>query len=341
MGLVSGITNHIKEILILNNKKEIWERLHKQKDIWDCLSVYNYTYYFNHNKESIALRNFKSKKLPSYAYDLTIIGRLLTKLCTCSNIMSRRPGSEDVTLYCMLNKPHGSFLTKKLDSKFMQTANPPIKWRRDIIRTRLDSLVYDYAIEKNEDFAFLDIGSGGSFDGLEIDRLMTGLRDSLDSSESVSNYKTVNIDIDDIWLAIGDLLYDKLFGNKSKAISINDSIFSYLEKQRYKNDLSNFDNLIVSCNGFAEFLEDDLLVKLYMDIYDMTRHFDGQIDLILPYAVRSSKQERLGKVIGFNYLAREKNYMLRLCSLIFPGFEVNYEEKHSQIVLLLRRNARK
>lgn len=332
-----------------NNKTEIWKELHNQKSIWECISVDNYVYYFEFEGKKIPLRNFKSKYLPDHDSNLTFLGRFLTKFSTCSNLMSRKPGSQDVTLYCMMKKPHGSFIRNKIDEKFLETAAPPISWRREAIIKKLDDLVYEYAVEKNDKFAFLDIGSGGGFDGLEIDRLMIGLsEDNLINTEDGDipfgqddpKYKIVNIEIDDVWISTGEALCKKLYGKKSKSFSLNYSIFKYLECERYKKDLAGFENLIISCNGFAEFLEDDLLVKLYMEIYDLTRSFKGQIDLILPYAIRSKKQEKLGNLIGFNYLAREKNYMLRLCSLIFPGFEVSYEEQHSQIVLMLRRKAK-
>ncbi|CAH2214546.1 hypothetical protein [Tepidibacter aestuarii] len=307
-----------------------WELVNNQKKVWDNIVAEDNKFYYKFEEEKIFLSSFEDKCLPKPKYELTYLGRLLTKLSTCSNIMCKRPGTEEVTFYCLLNKPHGSGLSKVLDRKILQTVAAPINWRRDVVVDFVNNALHNYVVDIKENFAFIDIGCGGGFDSLEVERIMKGIESSLD-------YRIVNVDIDEKWLKNNENLASKMFGKDSKIIRYNTSVFDYFDKQIYKKDFEGFDNLIVSCNGFAEFFDDDNLTNLYKGIYKLTKEFKGKINIVLPFSVKDEKQEKIGHRVGFRYRTKSKDYMLELVENIFKEFEVDFEEKYSQIVLKLTK----
>ncbi|WP_242967877.1 class I SAM-dependent methyltransferase [Tepidibacter mesophilus] len=312
----------------MNNFTKRWDEVNNQKKVWDNIAIDDNKFYYQFEREKIFLSSFKDKDLPESQYKLTALGNMITKLSSCANIMSKRPGTEEVTFYCHLNKSHGSGLNKIVDKKMLEKIAPPINWRRDIVIEFVNKVLHDYVFNIKEDFAVIDIGCGGGFDSLEIERIMKGIDSDL-------HYKIVNVDIDREWLKNNENLASKMFGKESKISRYNVSIFDYFDEYIYKNDFEGFDNLIVLCNGFAEFFDDSNLTRLYKCIYKITKEFKGKVDIVLPFSVKNKKQEKIGEKIGFKYRTKSKDYMLNLVKDIFEGFEVDFEEKYSQIVLKL------
>ncbi|KEI04400.1 hypothetical protein ADU90_13725 [Clostridium botulinum] len=314
-----------------------WEKITKEKTVWQHLAIENSAFYFKTDDKKIFLSSFKDKDLPASPYSLTLMGKILTKLSTFANIMSKRPGTEEVTFYSILNTPGNKWFGSYFDRKILDIVSPPITWRRIEIENLIKSIIKKYIFEYNESFAFVDIGSGGGFDSLEIERVILSMNYILGEDILPQKYDILNIDIDSKWLKNNQKLSKCIFGDKSRIKRCNISIFDYLNKKSYIKEFSSQNNLIVSCNGFAEFLSDKDLEKLYMGIRYMADTFSGRIHIILPFANKNKKQEELGDKIGFKFRAKEKEYMINLINDIFSDFKVSFTEEHSQIVLLIEK----
>lgn len=314
-----------------------WEKVNLEKNIWQHLSINDSSFYFNKDDEKIFLSSFKNKDLPKSPYSLTLIGKVLTKLSTFANIMSRRPGTEEVTFYSLLNEEHSICNCSYFDRKMLNIAAPPITWRRVEIENSIKDIIKKHIFEYKESFAFIDIGCGGGFDSLEIERLILGMNKILKEDVLPNEYDILNIDIDTKWLNNNEKLSKSLFKEKSKIRRCNMSIFDYLNKNSYKEEFSYQDNAMISCNGFAEFLSDEDLKKLYEGIHKMACTFAGKVHIILPFANKNEKQENIGNKIGFKFRAKEKEYMIDLVKEIFNDFKISFKEKHSQIVLILEK----
>lgn len=65
-------------------------------------------------------------------------------------------------------------------------------------------------------------------------------------------------------------------------------------------------------NGFAEFLSDRELGKLYKDFFTFTQLFNGNISIILPFAIKNQKQETLGNMIGLKFKAKAKSDIINM-----------------------------
>ncbi len=323
----------------MNTIKNAWNKVNSQRKVWDHLRIENHAFYYQVNEKKILLSHFADQYLPKSPYELTFLGKILTKLSVFSNIMSKRPGTEEVTFYSLINKAQGSGLKKVVDEKILKTIAPPLNWRRGKVVEFINELVYEYTVHKQEKFAFIDIGCGGGLDSLEIERILTGLNHTLEENISF-DYKLVNVDIDEKWLKNNEELTKILFGKESKINRYNMSVFEYFDKKIYEKDFKEFEHLIVSCNGFAEFFEEENLKKLYEGIHHLTKIFKGQVDIILPFAITNQKQEKLGNAIGFKYRAKEKKDMLQLVEGIFKNFKLDYDEAYSQMALKLRRKIR-
>lgn len=314
-----------------------WEKVNKDKNIWQRLCIEDSAFYFNEGHRKIFLSSFKTKDLPESPYTLTLIGKILTKLSTFANIMSRRPGTEEVTFYSILNQPQSKGFGRGFDKKILDVVAPPITWRRIEIENSIRDIIKKYIFEYKDSFAFVDIGCGGGFDSLEIERILCGMKDVLKEDVLPKEYDILNIDIDTKWLKNNEKLVEYIFGEKSKIRRCNMSIFDYLNKKSYVEEFASQDNLIVSCNGFAEFLNDEDLKKLYIGIRNMANTFSGKVHIILPFANKNKKQEELGNKIGFKFRAKEKDYMINLIKEIFSDYKVTFSEKYSQIVLLVEK----
>lgn len=320
-----------------NNLLSAWDQINNEKNIWNNLYIEDKALWFKNEKGNIMLSSFKTEDLPASPYELTSIGKVLTKLSTFANIMSRRPGTEEVTFYSMLNQPHSAWCGDFLDRKMLTIAATPITWRRQQIEKTIKGILKRYIFQYEETFAFVDIGSGGGFDSLEIERILLGMKDIVGEEVLPGKYDCLNLDIDTLWLSNNERLCQRMFGDQSRIRRNNCSIFDYLIKKSYVDEFSLYNNLIISCNGFAEFLSDEELETLYHGIHAMTSSFSGKISVILPFANRNEKQEKTGNKIGFKYRAKEKDYMIQLIENIFVDFELSYIEKHSQIVLIVEK----
>lgn len=312
-----------------------WEILENESNVWNSIVIRNNSFYYETKYKKIFLSSFKNKDLPSSPYTLTFLGKVLTKLSPLANIMSRRPGTEEVTFYVLNNTPQTGILGKKIDKKMLEVAAPPLVWRRKQIKRRILSKVKEYT-KKNQSFYFLDIGSGAGFDSIEIERLIHRINELTDNSFR-KEYASLNIDIDSKWLKNNQIITEKLFGTDHHIEINNSSIFDFFSLECEKLKCSQYDNLIISCNGFAEFLSEEALRRLYKDIYEFSENFKGNVDIILPFANKNKKQESLGKKIGFNFNAKEKQDIIGMINDIFINYKVSYDEKYSHIVLNLTR----
>lgn len=318
--------------LIALNKA--WEKVKKEPTVWDAIEVKDKSFYYKIDQEIIFLSSFKSKELPSSPYSLTPLGKLLTKLSALANIMSRRPGTEEVTFYVIYNSPQPGILGKLVDKKMLKVAAPPLIWRRQQIRERITQKVRYYT-EKNQSFFFLDIGSGAGFDSIEIERLIHRINELSEHSFD-RDYQSLNIDIDEKWLNNNQILAAKLFGLNHHIARENISIFDFW-KSSQKLNLDRYDNLIISCNGFAEFLSDIELRKLYKEIFNFSQNFEGNVDIILPFANKNKEQETLGKKIGFQFKAKDEQEIVNMIEEIFTNYKVTYCEKYSHIVINIEK----
>lgn len=316
--------------------KEAWEIVAQEPTVWDFIELKDRAFYYKINQEKIFLSSFKSNDLPSSPYSLTLLGKVLTKLSTLANIMSRRPGTEEVTFYVMLNSPQPGLLGKIVDTKMLKVAAPPLVWRRQQIRETITKKVKEYT-EKNQSFFFLDIGSGAGFDSLEIERLIHRVNELSDNCFDKS-YRSLNIDIDKKWLNNNQVIAEKLFGLNHQIVTENISIFDFWKKSQ-KFNVDQYSNLIISCNGFAEFLSDIELRKLYEEINKFIQDFEGNVDVILPFANKNKEQETLGKKIGFQFKAKEKQEIINMIKEIFINCKVTYCEKYSHIVMTVEKNS--
>lgn len=315
--------------------EKAWEIVKKEPTVWDAIEVKEKSFYYKIDQEKIFLSSFKSRDLPSSPYSLTPLGKLLTKLSTLANIMSRRPGTEEVTFYVLHNTPQTGILGEKADKMMLSVAAPPLVWRRQQIRERITQKVRDYT-EKNQSFFFLDIGSGAGFDSLEIERLIHRVNE-LSGDSFDKDYQSLNIDIDTKWLQNNQRVAEELFGINYHIARENISIFDFW-KNSQKLTLDQYDNLIISCNGFAEFLSDIELRKLYKEISKFSQDFDGNVDIILPFANKNKEQETLGKKIGFQFKAKDKQEIVNMVEGIFTNYKVTYCEKYSHIVMNIEKN---
>lgn len=314
-----------------------WQKINEEKNMWQYLSIEDSAFYFNKDNKKVFLSSFKDKDLPKSPYSLTLMGKILTKLSVFANVMSKRPGTEEVTFYSILNKPQKGIFGSSFDKKILDIVAPPITWRRREIENLIKNIIKKYIFEYKDSFAFIDIGCGGGFDSLEIERIILGMNNILGENILHKEYNILNIDIDLKWLSNNEKLSKSIFGDKSRIKRCNMSIFDYLNKKAYIEEFKNQDNLIVSCNGFAEFLSDEDLKKLYIGIHKMAATFSGRVHIILPFANKNKKQEELGDKIGFKFRAKEKNYMINLIKDIFSDFKISFTEKYSQIVLIVEK----
>lgn len=321
-----------------NEILSIWEKINNEKSVWEYLNIEDSKIYFNKNNKKIFLSSFNKKDLPLPDNSLKLSGKVLVNLSDFANIMFRRPGTEEVTFYSIINKPQGGCIRYYFDKLILDIVAPPISWRRHKLEYLIKDSLKKYLIEYREPFTFIDIGCGCGFDSLEIERIILGMDHIIGNKIFDKNYEIFNIDIDTPWLNNNKKLSKIMFGNKSKINRYNISIFDYLREQSNFNKFSFKNNLIISCNGFAEFLNDEDLKKLYIGIYNLACNFYGDIRIILPFANKNEKQEKLGRRIGFNFRAKEKCEIIKLIKETFINFKISYIEKFSQIVVIVEKN---
>jgi SAM-dependent methyltransferase len=316
--------------------EKAWNQTQQEPTVWDHLAIKDQSFYYDYNNKSIVLSSFKTKDLPEPPYPLTLLGKILTKLSHFANIMSRRPGTEEVTFYALLNSPQNGPFGRKIDEKMLNIGVPPLVWRREQIKKVIKEKVESY-IKGNQSFLFLDIGSGAGFDSLEIERLMHRMSELTNQTQGADSYASLNIDIDTKWLENNQKLAEEMFGNNHNIVRENISAFDFLSDKNYLPTLKKYDNLIISCNGFAEFLSDEELQKLYLGIRELTDSFEGNATIILPFANKNEKQEAVGKKIGFQFRAKDKQEMTEMINELFADYHISYAEKYSHIVMFIEK----
>lgn len=323
----------MKELYTLD---ETLEKIEKELTVWDYLTIDNDSFYYAYEENNVFLSSFHKSKLTSSSQSLNFMGNILIKLSRFAHIMSSRPGTEEVTFYALLNTPQKSIVGKKVDEKMLSIAAPPLVWRREIIKEAIHKRV-EFNIKNDQTFIFLDIGCGAGMDSLEIERLIHRTVELTGDPHYYESYLNLNIDIDEKWLRNNETLVKLMFNNNNNTIRLNTSAFDFLEEKNYQYILEMYDNLIISCNGFAEFLTDHDLRILYQEIEELVRSFKGQALLILPFANKNKKHETIGRKIGFQFRAKSKDEMLMLITEIFKNYQVTYKEDHSQIVMFVEK----
>lgn len=317
-----------------NSLNKAWEKVRKESKVWDFIEIKDQSFYFNYFKDPIFLSSLKVIDLPKSPYKLKFLGRILIRLSPFANIMSRRPGTEEVTFYALLNVPQSGIFGKKIDKKMLDIAAPSLNWRRKQIEEFIKDQVKAY-LKENRSFLFLDIGCGAGFDSLEIERIIQRTNEIMGKTKELSSYLNINVDIDSKWLGNNKILTEKLFGDCHNIVQKQISAFDFLSPENYPSNLNSFDNLIISCNGFAEFLSDVELESLYQKIRELIDLFEKNVHIILPFAIRDEKQEKIGRKIGFNYRAKEEKQMVKLVEKIFEGYNIFYNKKYSQLVITI------
>ncbi|WP_439444152.1 hypothetical protein ACSMFR_05855 [Listeria aquatica] len=81
------------------------------------------------------------------------------------------------------------------------------------------------------------------------------------------------------------------------------------------------------------------LRKLYEEIFEFTRGFEGNVDILLPFANKNEEQESLGNKIGFKFKAKAKQDITNMIKEIFINYKVTYCENYSHIVMTVARNS--
>lgn len=315
--------------------KTAWDKACAEETVWDRLTVKEQQFFFRTPDTLVPLSSFAREKLPPIPADLPPLGRFLARMSAFANIGASRPGTEEVTFYSLIGKPHGTGMKRLLDRFFLRVGSSPLNWRRRQVEQFIKQKMFGFLSEK-EDFGFLDIGSGGGFDSLEIARLVSSIADKGDAHSRIS---IVNVDIDTFWLKQNEKLSDLLYKGKPPIVRRNMSVFDYLDNKTYMDDFPDRSNLVISCNGFAEFFEDELLRSLFSSISRMTSDFTGRVSLIIPFAVKNRLQEFLSRMVGFNYLARDIADISNMIQDNFPGFSLEVRSQFSQMIFLLHRKA--
>lgn len=314
--------------------EKAWNQIKTEQTVWDHIAVDPDKLYFDYHGKQLLLSSIDKKSLPKIPENITALGKFLANRSKFANILSTRPGKEEVTFYAMKNTAHGWLLNKKIDQMMLNVGSPPLNWRRDEVGRLIEQSLFSLIADDNE-IGFIDIGSGGGFDGIEILRKLEKLQKA---GIPTPNCRAINIDVDDMWLARNQDLIKLMLEDNTATVCRNMSIFDYIDKQVYQDDLPKETNLIVSCNGFAEFFDDDKLQCLFSRMENMISYFEGNKYIIIPFAIRNKKQEKILKMVGFNYIARDRERIVDYIENCFGnGYEIESFEKYSQIVFYIQR----
>lgn len=316
--------------------KEAWEKIKAEPTVWDHIEIYDDNFYYIIKDYSIFLSSFESIELPSPQCKLTKTGKLLTKFSSFATIMTQLPGSEEETFYALVNRPQNSFIKKKIDRKILDIASPPLVWRRKHIKDSIEKKVIE-CIKEKKTFLFIDIGSGSGFDSLEIERILHRVRALTNPVTWLTEYSSLNIGINTKWIENNQLLTEKLFGENHNITRLNVSAFDFFSGKMNEKIIGNYEHLIISCNGFTNFLTDNDLQKLYQSIYKFSESFNGESTILLPFAIKNKNQEYIEKKIGFQYRAEEKTELILFTKTIFNNYQLSFSEKYNQIVIVLKK----
>jgi hypothetical protein len=258
--------------------KKVWREVTAHNRIWEKIKIKGEAFCFQKNfNELIKLSSFSYDDLPPVQSKLTLLGKLITWMSTFANIMSRRPGTEEVTFYALKKQSNGNFIKKIVDQIVIEIACPPFAWRREQIVKFIAQSMLDVIKNHEGNFALLDIGCGSGFDGLEVHRIMQEIKNRIEpfGGLRLPMFKVVNIDIDGLWLNNNKMLSELLFNDYNFTVRREMSIFAYIKEKIYLEDLRHIHHLIISCNGFAEFLQDHDLIRLLSGIKEIANTIKG------------------------------------------------------------------
>ncbi len=197
-----------------NQLKKILLDVTSHNKIWERIKIKGEAFYFQKNSnELIKLSSFSKDDLPPAQRKLTLLGKLITRVSTFANIMYRRPGTEEVTFYALANQANGRVIKKLMDQICIKIAGPPLCWRREQVVKFIAQSMLAIMQKSNGNFALLDIGCGGGFDGIEVHRIMHEIKEKIknQSGFTLPRFRVINNDIDHHWLnnnkIISDLVY--------------------------------------------------------------------------------------------------------------------------------------
>lgn len=277
----------------------------------------------------VRLSSLTPADLPPLSEAATGLGRWLARRSLFARVLSSRVGKEEVTFYALLNEAQGGGLDGRLDRWLLNVGHAPLCYRRrkvvEVIRRSLLEMIQ----QRKTQIGFLDIGSGGGFDGLDVHRIcaaIPGVRCQI-----------VNIDIDGVWLALNERIATAVGAAGIQRRHV--SVFDYLRDQTWREDWRGVDDLIISCNGFADFFDDAAIREMLAGIRRIFEAVPGRVRFIFPAALKKSRaQTFLSRLIGFNYAGRTPQAFLDVVAAGLGGYPLTHEEKHSQIICVVRKN---
>ena len=319
-----------------------WLKATSRNKIWERIKIKEEAFYFQKNSnELIKLSSFSKNDLPPVQSKLTVLGKWVTWASTFANIMSRRPGTEEVTFYALKNQANGRFIKKLIDQIVIKIAAPAFSWRREQVFKFIKQSVLSIIQTRDGNFALLDIGCGGGFDGLELHRIMQETKGKITNKDDLKlpSFKVINNDIDQLWLNNNKIISDLLFGAAHCTLQRKMSIFDYINKKIFSEDLRDVHHLIISCNGFAEFLQDRELIKLLSGIREIANSIKGNVYFTFQFCIKNTIQVSLAHFIGFRYIARKRDHINRLIKSSFEGYKIDNKEKYNQVAFTLIREA--
>lgn len=309
------------------------DAIREEESPWERLDIVDQRFVLRADTEVIALSSISRENLPP-SFPRSRLGQLLVDRVHLGKILSSRPGTEEVTFYAMLGRPHGrNGFEKRLDRFFLSIAAPPLIWRRKKVVQELRRFTFN-AMSKGP-MIFFDIGSGGGFDGIDLHRILSSaVRRSHESDTPLPlpRYRIVNVDIDTAWLGYNEAICRSLFPHPGPFHRRNISIFDYLDKEEYRKDIENASTCIVSCNGFADFYGESEFTTLLAGIRALAETCGEMFHLVLPCSMKNRKQESLSNAVGFNYIAKPKERLDSLVNAAFPDFLIESETAHNQVV---------
>jgi len=326
-----------------NQIKKIWLEVTSHNKIWERIKISGEAFYFQKNyNELIKLSSFSKDDLPPAQNELTLLGKLITRISTFANIMYRRPGTEEVTFYALTNQANGRYIKKLIDQICIKITAPPLAWRREQVAKFIAESIFAIILKGDGNFALLDIGCGGGFDGLEVHRIMHEIKKKMENDFDfrLPMFKVINNDIDDVWINNNRKLTELLFYDYNCTVRREMSIFDYMKNKLYFDDLRDIKHLIISCNGFAEFFQDTDLNRLLSGIKDIATSVKGNVYFTFQFTIKNIIIQKMANLIGFRYITRPRNHINRLVNRHFAGYRIKRQEKFNQIAFSLEWIAR-
>ena len=308
-----------------------WNRICSgDPSVWERLQIRDQAVYLKtEGGKDLRLAPIGPSDLPALSAAATPVGRWLARHSQFARILSSRVGKEEVTFYALLNRAHGNGFDAWLDRRLLNIGHPPLCYRRKKVVEFIRRSLLELVRAERAEVAFLDIGCGGGFDGLDVHRLCSALPGV--------RCRIINVDIDEQWLAINRIIAKEV---GAEAIQRhNTSIFDYLRDQTYRKDLEGVSDLIVSCNGFADFFQDRALRELLDGLRQLLLQVPGRVRFVFAAALeRNRVQTFLSNLVGFSYRGRASASIRELLGSTLSGFDLRFEEDHSQIICLVSRN---